>query len=133
MKKIIEKRKNKLYTSIILKEVSIEAFKEAKLLSQEITGNYVFKISKSAMFDFLKLHSLSLFDVKKGDKYHILGTTYKIIRNKDLNKKEWWPVVEYINPITSQTERFGILQSENLANGVLETSFKNYTGELLGF
>lgn len=129
-------RKNKGYTSILLNEVSEEAFKEASKVHDSLEGAKVIKPSKQAGEAFIKLHSLTLDKVKAGEKYKILGTVFTVVRNLDYNRKgsnEWYPIVRYFDHKKGQEEEFGIVQTSNFAVGVHETCFENLTGKLLYF
>lgn len=133
---LVNTRKNKNYTSILLNEVSEYAFTEAKKLYDSIEGTKVVKPSKKAWESFYKLHSLTLDKVKAGEEYKILGTTFKVKRNLDHNRQgsnKWFPIVEYFDRVTNKYEEFGIVQTDNFAVGVHETCFKNQTGLLLYF
>jgi len=132
----VKTRKAKNYTSILLQEVSIEAFTEAVNAYNSIEESKVIKPSKQAWEKFVKLHSLTLDKVKAGEEYKVLGTTFKVIRNLDYDRKgsnEWYPIVEYFDRNKNQYEEFGIMQTSNFAVGVHETCFKNQTGTLLYF
>lgn len=129
-------RKNKGYTSILLNEVSEQAFKEASEVYDSLEGAKVIKPSKQAGMDFVKLHSLTLDKVKAGEKYKILGTVFTVVRNLDYNRKgsnKWYPIVRYFDQEKNQVEEFGIVSTSNFAIGVHETCFKQLTGKLLYF
>lgn len=133
---LVKTRKNKHYTSIILNEVSEQAFKEAKHLYDTLEGAKVIKPSNKAYQSFVKLHSLTLDKVKKGEKYKILGTEFTIIRSLDYDRKgcnQWNPIVKYYDRQRNRYEEFGIVCTDNFAAGVLETCFENQTGILLYF
>lgn len=133
---LVKTRKNKNYTSIILNEVSEQAFKEAKQLYDTIEGPKVIKPSVKAYQSFVKLHSLTLDKVKKGEKYKILGTEFTIVRSLDYDRKgsnQWNPIVKYFDRHKNQYEEYGIICTDNFAAGVLETCFHNQTGILLFF
>lgn len=132
----IKTRKAKSYTSILMQEISIEAFKEAMDAYNLIEGSKVIKPSKQAWQTFVKLHSLTLDKVKAGEEYKILGTTFKVIRNLDHSRNgsnEWYPIVKYFDRNRNRYEEFGIVQTSNFAAGVHEHCFENQTGKLLYF
>lgn len=132
----VKTRKNKGYISILLNEVSEQAFKEAKNIYGSIEGMKVIKPTKKAWESFIKLHSLTLDKVKAGEEYKILGTTFKVIRNLDYSRtgsNEWFPIVQYFDRNKNEYEEFGIISTDNFAVGVHETCFKNQTGMLLYF
>lgn len=129
-------RKNKNYTSILLEEMSEQAFTDAMNIYNSMENNSVIKPSKKAWQNFVKLHSLTLDKVKSGEEYKILGTTFKVIRNLDrtrTNTNEWYPIVKYYDRTYNRYEEFGIICTDNFAVGVHETCFKNHTGTLLYF
>ena len=129
-------RKNKGYTSILMNEVSEEAFKEAAKVYDSLEGPKVIKPSKQAGEAFVKLHSLTLDKVKAGEEYKILGTIFKVIRSLDYSRtgsNKWYPIVRYFDKAKGEYEEFGIVQTANFAVGVHETCFKNATGKLLYF
>ena len=135
-RKLTKMRKNKGYTSILLNEMSEEAFISAGKTYNALEGARIIKPSKAAMEVFVKLHSLTLDKVKAGEKYKILGTTFKVIRSLDYSRKgsnAWYPIVRYFDNEKQQYEEFGIIQTSNFAVGVHETCFKNLTGKLLYF
>ncbi len=132
----VKTRKAKNYTSILLQEVSEQAFSEAMNVYNSIEVLKVIKPSKKAWESFVKLHSLTLDKVKAGEEYKILGTTFKVIRNLDYDRKgsnEWYPIVRYYDRTKDKYEEFGIVSTDNFAVGVHETCFKNQTGKLLYF
>lgn len=132
----VKTRKNKGYTSILLNEVSEQAFKEAKNIYESIEGLKVIKPTKKAWESFIKLHSLTLDKVKAGEEYKVLGTTFKVIRNLDYSRtgsNEWFPIVQYYDRNKNKYEEFGIVSTNNFAAGVHEICFKNQTGILLYF
>ena len=132
----VKTRKAKHYTSILLQEMSEQAFKEAMDVYNSIEGNKVIKPSKQAWESFVKLHSLTLDKVKPGEEYKILGTTFKVIRNLDRTRRgrnEWYAIVEYFDRDSNAYREFGILCTDNFADGVYEVCFKNCTGQLLYF
>lgn len=129
-------RKNKGYTSVLLKEVSIEAFMEASTVADSLEGLKVIKPSKQAGEAFMKLHSLTLDKVKAGEEYKILGTVFKVVRNLDTSRKgsnEWYPIVRYFDRHKNRYEEFGIVATSNFAVGVHEHCFEQLTGKLLYF
>jgi len=129
---LVSKRKNKTYTSIILKEISECAFLEALELYNTLDGHKIIKPSKKAFQSFLKLHSLTLDKLKSGEDYNILGTTFKIVR--ELNDSDsWYPIVRYFDRNQSQYKELGLISNNNFASNVLETCFQNKTGKLLYF
>lgn len=132
----VKTRKSKSYTSILLNEITEEAFSEALKTYNSLDGLKVIKSSQKAWEKFIKFHSLTLDKVKAGEEYKILGTTYKVIRNLDYsrnNTNEWYAIVEYFDRNNNKFQEFGIIQTNNFAAGVYETSFKNQTGLLLYF
>lgn len=133
MKKI-RVRKNKNYTSVIMQEITLEAFKEAKEIYQEIAKNgepAVINISKKAYQEFFSLHTLTFDEVEAGEEYKVLGTTYKIIRNSDNSRgNEWFPKYQYFNKQSNEKQEVGAL-CDNVARAFLEHSFANYTGLML--
>lgn len=133
---LVKTRKAKNYTSVLLQEISEQAFSEAMKMYNSIEGLKVIKPSKQAWESFVKLHSLTLDKVKAGEEYKVLGTTFKVIRNLDRSRKgsnEWYPIVKYFDRDRNKYEEFGIIQTDNFAVGVHETCFKNHTGTLLYF
>lgn len=129
-------RKNKGYTSILMNEVSEQAFKEAANVYDSLDGPKVIKPSKQAGEAFVKLHSLTLDKVKAGEKYKILGTVFTVVRKRDTSRRgsnEWFPIVRYFDQVKNKEEEFGIVATDNFAVGVHETCFKNLTGKLLYF
>lgn len=134
----IKIRKNNNYTSILLQEISLEAFTEAKNKMLEIyqSGeNAVIKPSKAAWKEFFRFHTLRLDDVGAGEAYKVLGTTYTVKRNldKDRDDNDWYSILEYYDREKQMTEEFSPLSTDNFAEAVLETSFKNHTGLLMYF
>ena len=133
---LVKTRKNQGYTSILLNEMSEEAFKEAKNINDLTSGLTVIKPTKKAMDSFVRLHSLTLDKVKKGEKYKILGTTFTVVRNLDYNRtgsNEWYAIVRYFNKANKENEEVGIVSTDNFAIGVHEICFKNHTDVLLYF
>ncbi|MBX0320148.1 hypothetical protein [Shouchella clausii] len=131
---MVRTRKNKNYTSILLDEMSIEAFKEAKKVYDSINGAKVIKPTKKALQAFVKLHSVTLDTVETGGEYKILGTVFKVIRNLDYQRKEsneWFPIVRYYDRTKNRYEEFGIVSTNNFALGVHEHCFQNMTNTLL--
>lgn len=132
----VKTRKAKNYTSILLQEVSEQAFSEAMNVYNSLEGLKVIKPSKKAWESFVKLHTLTLDKVKAGEEYKVLGTTFKVIRSLDYNRRgsnEWYPIVRYYDRTQDKYEEFGIVSTDNFAVGVHEICFKNQTGTLLYF
>lgn len=130
---MIRTRKNKNYTSILIDEMSIEAFKEAKKVYDSLSGAKVIKPTKKALQEFVKLHSVTLDTAETGGEYKILGTVFTVVRNLDYGRSnnEWYPIVRYYNRTTNKYEEFGIIQTSNFALGVHEHCFQNITNMLL--
>ena len=132
----VKTRKAKHCTSILLQEMSEQAFKEAMGVYNSLEGAAIIKPSKQAWESFIKLHSLTLDKVKPGEEYKILGTTFKVVRNLDRARRgsnEWYAIVKYFDSNKNSYEEFGIIGTDNFAAGVHETCFKNCTGTLLYF
>lgn len=129
-------RKNKSYVSVLLNEVTEEAFQEATTVCAAIEGPTVVKPNKEAWAAFVKMHSLTLDKVKAGETYKILGTVFTIVRGLDHSRtgsNEWFPIVRYFDTGKNDYEEYGIIATNNFAVGVHETCFKNKTGMLLYF
>lgn len=131
---MVRTRKNKSYTSILIDEMSIEAFKEAKKkVYDSIHGAKVIKPTKKALQAFVKLHSVALDTVETGGEYKILGTVFTVVRNLDYEREEneWYPIVRYYDRTKNRYEEFGIVSTNNFALGVHEHCFQNMTNTLL--
>lgn len=129
-------RNYKNYSVIYLNEISLKAFKESREqydLLHANGKNAVVKFSKKAWINFSSLHTLSFKDLKKGDKITLLDTTYKILRPLNMAKKEWYPIVRYYDRIANEDQEVGFIQSENVAWSVIEHSYHNCTGLLIGY
>lgn len=134
--KLVSVRRNKNYTSILLNEITEESFKESMKAYEEIEGNKVIKPTQQAYDKFLKLHSLTIDKIKAGEKYKVLGTTFKVIRELDKSRKsEWYPIISYYDRELGRYEEFGMIATDNFAANVMETCFKNSNsnGTLLFF
>lgn len=134
--KLVSVRRNKNYTSILLNEITEEAFKESIRVYEETEGNKVIKPTQKAYDKFLKLHSLTIDKIKAGEKYKILGTTFEVIRDLDKSRdNEWYPVISYYDRKFERYEEYGMIASNNFAANVMETCFKNSNsnGALLFF
>lgn len=132
----VKTRRNKGYISILLEEISEQSFKEAENVYNSISELKVIKPTKKAWESFIKLHSLTLDNVKNGEEYKILGTVFTVIRNLNTSRtgsNEWYPIVKYFDREKNKHEEFGIVSTDNFAVGVHEVCFKNKTGKLLYF
>lgn len=133
---LVKTRKNKNYISILLEEVTEQAFSESIKIYSKLEGSKIIKPSEKAWKSFVEEHSLTLDKVNAGEKYRVLGTTFEVIRNLDYRRKgsnAWHPIVRYFDKNSGKYEEFGIINTNNFAVGVHETCFKNQTGKLLYF
>lgn len=131
---IITTRKNKHYTTIIVNEISVDAFKLARDKYNEVTGNKVIKLNRRAYKDYLADNDIQVDTIKAGYTYDILGTTYHV--NRGLNDRSniiyWYAEVTYF----SQTEHKNVtvgFGSGSMVDQLLAISFENATGILLGY
>ena len=131
---IITTRKNKTYTTITVNEISVDAFKLARDKYNEVTGNKVIKLNKRAYKDYLAANDTQVDTIKAGYTYDILGTIYHV--NRGLNDYSdsiyWYPEVTYFSQAEHKNTTVGF-GSGSLVDHLIETSFENATGILLGY
>lgn len=138
MKKVM-KRENKGYTSIIVKEISLGAFTEAKNIYETINGNKVIKLSAPAQKEFFGMHSLRIGELELGDEIGLLGTTFKVVKSPCDDSLKWVEfygrdIVDSQNE-TRKLQKFGLFATDNsiFAITVIDQCFYNHTGILLGY
>lgn len=134
MTKTISTRKNKTYTTIIVNEISVAAFKLARDKYNEVSGNKVVKLNRRAYKDYLAAHNIQVDTIQAGENYDILGTTYHV--NRGLNDRAdtiyWYPEVTYFSQVEHKNVTVGF-GSGSLIDQLLAISFENATGILLGY
>lgn len=131
---IITTRKNKHYTTIIVNEISVDAFKLARDKYNEVTGNKVVKLNRRAYRYYLAANDIQVDTIKAGENYDILGTAYHV--NRGLNDCSdiiyWYPEVTYFSQAEHKHTTVGF-GSGSMVDQLLEISFENATGILLGY
>lgn len=134
MPKTISTRKNKHYTTIIVNDISVDAFKLARDKYKEINGNKVVKLNQRAYRDYLAANDIQVDTIKAGENYDILGTKYHV--NRGLNDCSdiiyWYAEVTYFSQAEHKDTTVGF-GSGSLINQLIEISFENATGILLGY
>jgi len=134
MTKIISTRKNKTYTTIIVNEISVDAFKLARDKYKEVAGNKVIKLNRRAYEDYLADNDIQVDTIRAGQTYDILGTTYHV--NRGLNDRSdiiyWYAEVTYFSRSEHKDTTVGF-GSGSLISQLIEISFENTTGILLGY
>lgn len=131
---IITTRKNKHYTTIIVNDISIDAFKLARDKYNEVTGNKVIKLNRRAYKDYLVAHDIQVDTIQAGDNYDILGTKYHVNRglNDYSNTIYWYPEVTYFSQVEHKNVTVGFGSGSMVAQ-LLAISFENAAGILLGY
>ena len=131
---IITTRKNKTYTTIIVNEISVDAFKLARDKYNKVAGNKVIKLNQRAYKDYLAANDTQVDTIKAGYTYDILGTIYHV--NRGLNDYSdsiyWYPEVTYFSQAEHKNTTVGF-GSGSLVDHLIEISFENATGILLGY
>jgi len=134
MPKTISTRKNKHYTTIIVNDISVDAFKLARDKYKEVSGNKVIKLNRRAYEDYLADNDIQVDTIKAGQTYDILGTTYHV--NRGLNDRSdviyWYAEVTYFSQAEHKDTTVGF-GSGSLISQLIEISFENTTGILLGY
>lgn len=134
MTKIVSTRKNKTYTTIIVNDISVAAFKLARDQYNEVAGNKVVKLNRRAYQDYLAAHDIQVDTIKAGENYDILGTKYHVNRglNDYSNTIYWYPEVTYFSQVEHKNVAVGF-GSGSMVDQLLAISFENATGILLGY
>lgn len=79
-------RRYQNYSVVYLEEISVKEFQDsmAKYEETKLTDKYVvIRPTKKAIEQFTTLHSLTLGDCQKGDKYRLLGIQFEVTKVKD--------------------------------------------------
>lgn len=125
-------RRYKHYSVVYLEEISVKEFQDsmAKYEETKLTDKYVvIRPTKKAIEQFTTLHSLTLGDCQKGDKYRLLGIQFKVTKIID-----GFVTFSYHNRYhEKETVTPFVVKSAPVSAVLIETLFQLITGKLLYF